>query len=268
MSNGNSNGLETQAPAKKADVTTKLIESFKELISQGVIRAGSKLPPERELSQRFGVSRASLRQALKVLEIMGVVSQRVGDGTYLSRDASTILSEPMQFMILMDSISYQELVEARMIVEPELAARAAERATSADLAALREAIDGMEGSESDPVRRVEQDLAFHNALFRAAGNRVCDLMFAVIHRAMLSSFMRTSACAKLRETIAYHKGIYSAIHARDPEAARQKMIDHLESTKRLLEEAQKLPSSQALADRIMPIVRAVPPRASLPETPQ
>src|SRR3954468_5173264 len=104
---------------RKEDVTVRLITIFKQLIAEGVLKPGGRLPAEREMAESFGVSRSSLRQALKVLEIMGVISQRVGDGTYLNAGAPSILSEPMEFLILLDGISFHELMEARLIVEPE-----------------------------------------------------------------------------------------------------------------------------------------------------
>src|SRR5580692_5002462 len=115
-------------------VTAKLIARIKGLIADHSIVPGSKFPPERELAKEFKVNRASLRQVLKVLEIMGVLTQRVGDGTYLSASAESILNEPLDFLVLLDDISHHELFETRLIVEPELTARAAARATDADLA--------------------------------------------------------------------------------------------------------------------------------------
>ncbi len=96
----------------KQDITRKLIRTFKTLISEGALASGQRLPPERDLAENFGVSRSSLRQALKVLEIMGVISQRVGDGTYLSTGAVPILGEPMEFLILLDGITSHELMES------------------------------------------------------------------------------------------------------------------------------------------------------------
>src|SRR5882672_435771 len=130
-------------PLIKEDVTVRLLSTFKRLISEGALVAGSRLPSERELAENFQVSRSSLRQALKVLEIMGVISQRVGDGTYLNAAAPTVLGEPMEFLILLNGISFHELMETRVIVEPELAARAATRATEDDLASLRREMAAM-----------------------------------------------------------------------------------------------------------------------------
>jgi GntR family transcriptional repressor for pyruvate dehydrogenase complex len=120
-------------PAPKQDLTNQLLARFKDLISERVLQPGMKLPPERELAPKFGVSRSSLRHALKVLETMGVVTQRVGDGTYVTANAGRILSEPLEFLLLLDGISAADVIDTRLIVEPELAARAAHQATTEDL---------------------------------------------------------------------------------------------------------------------------------------
>src|SRR5271168_5312805 len=122
------------------DLTTILIGRLKELISSREVSPGEKLPPERELAERFGVSRPSLRNALKVLEIMGVVSQRVGDGTYLNRDASQVLAVPFEFLFLMDETSMQDLVDIRLIIEPPLAARAAQWADAHEIEMLNRSL--------------------------------------------------------------------------------------------------------------------------------
>src|SRR5438477_4012388 len=163
---------EPRIESAKDDVTNQLLAEFKNLIAHRVLRPGVKLPPERDLAPRFGVSRSSLRHALKVLEIMGVVRQRVGDGTYITGSASSILSEPLEFLVLLDGISLFDLLETRIIVEPELAARAAERATSEDLADLRHSLDGIK-TEKDEKKRIDYDLAFHETIFRASGNLLC-----------------------------------------------------------------------------------------------
>jgi len=220
-------------PIQKGDVTTKLVTALKTMISDGTLSPGIKLPSERELSQKFGVSRPSLRQALKVLEIMGVLSQRVGDGTYLSTNASAILSEPMEFLVLLDGISHLELFEARMIVEPELAARAAARATAEDISILQRLIAEMETRINERGRQVELDIAFHDEIFRTAGNRVCRQMFSVIHRGILTSISRLSQRARLEEVVSEHKAICNAISRRNPDQARANMTEHLQKARSL-----------------------------------
>jgi len=225
-------------PPADTRVTAKLIRNIKRLISSGEIVPGAKFPPERELAKEFGVNRASLRQALKVLEIMGVLTQRVGDGTYLSASAELILKEPLDFLILLDDLSHHELMETRMIVEPELAARAAERATTEDLVSLRHAIAAMENCRTNQ-ERLEADLAFHQCIFRASGNRICHLMFNVIHRSVLTSMSQLSTRVPLDRPLTFHKRIFAAIQQRNPEDARRQMLEHISDTKALLASTPK-----------------------------
>lgn len=242
---------------RSGDITAKLIASFKSLIAEGTFAPGCKLPPERELARRFGVNRSSLRQALKVLQLMGVLSQRVGDGTYLSGNAANILREPIEFLILMGDISDAELFDARLIVESELAARAAERATVHDLNALQNAISAMEASASDQAR-IDADLAFHEAIFEASGNRVCCLIFSVIHRAILSSMSKIVRRATVERPLSFHKAIYSAIYRREADEARHKMAEHLLDAKSMLLSSHAKRAPQQLAERISPIPRKPP----------
>jgi GntR family transcriptional regulator, transcriptional repressor for pyruvate dehydrogenase complex len=223
---------------KDTRVTATLINKIKGLISTGALSPGSKLRPERELAKEFGVNRTSLRQVLKVLEIMGVLTQRVGDGTYLSASAEMILKEPIDFLVLLDDLSHHELLETRMIVEPELAARAAERATTEDLVGMRRAIAAMERCRTNN-ERLEADLAFHQCIFRASGNRICHLLFNVIHRSVLTSMYQLSARVPLDRPLGFHKRIFAAIQQRSPEEARRQMLEHIADTKTFLASTSK-----------------------------
>jgi GntR family transcriptional repressor for pyruvate dehydrogenase complex len=207
-------------------VTARLLADIKSMMASGELPPGAKLPPERELAKKFGVNRGSLRQVLKVLEIMGVLTQRVGDGTYLNASAESILNEPLDFLIALDDLTHHELFETRLIVEPELARRAAERATAADLAVLRKAIVDMENSKT-MKDRLDADMSFHEAIFRTAGNRICHLLFRVIHRTLLSSMDRLHGIVDRDQPLAAHKAIYKAIAGRNPDAARRHMQLHL-----------------------------------------
>ncbi len=219
-------------------LTARILEKIKRLIATGAVSPGEKFPPERELAKEFGVNRASLRQALKVLEIMGVLTQRVGDGTYLSASAELTLKEPLDFLVLLDDLSHHELLETRMIVEPELAARAAQRATAEDLIGLRKAIVAMEHCRTNE-ERLDADVAFHECIFRASGNRICHLLFRVIHRNLLTSMSKLSRRVPLDRPLTFHKRIYEAIQNREPEEARRQMLDHITDTKVSLTSTQK-----------------------------
>jgi len=216
-------------PARKAkDLTHTLVAGLKDMISSGELSPGGKLLPERELARLFGVNRGSIRQALKALDVMGIVHQRVGDGTYLTLDASTTLGAPLDFLILVDGISFQELFEARRIVEPELAARAASRRSDDDLEELGKAVAAMKANPAmDAEELADQDLRFHEAIWRASGNRVCQRMFSSLHRALSRSLTVTSSLRDEGTPVEAHEQMLRAIEAGEAERARSLMYEHL-----------------------------------------
>ena len=257
-------GLRAQSTtAGKEDITAMLIGVFKRLISEGSLVPGNRLPAERELAEMFGVSRSSLRQALKVLEIMGVISQRVGDGTYLNTAAPSILAEPLEFFILLDGLTFHELMEARLIVEPELAARAAARATPEDVAELHQVLNLMEESREDHRRFTEGDLLFHKTIFRLAGNRVCSLMFTVVHQSLERLIHLTSQLVEPEHTLQLHRRIYTAIRRKDADEARRRMTEHLEDARELFVRASALQAQSSLQSRIGELTSAVDGQAKL-----
>ncbi|MFN7927985.1 MAG: FadR/GntR family transcriptional regulator [Blastocatellia bacterium] len=251
------------APGKE-DVTAALITVFKRLISEGTLAPGHRLPAERELAEMFGVSRSSLRQALKVLEIMGVISQRVGDGTYLNTAAPTILAEPLEFLVLLDGISFHELMEARLIVEPELAARAALRATAEDLTELQQALADMEAYRDDHTHFIAYDVLFHQTIFRVAGNRVCSLMFTVVHQSLEKFISLTSQVVTPEHTLQFHKRIYAAIKRKNAEEARRRMAEHLEDAQDLLKQAADWHAQSSLQNRIGELAAKTPGKFPAP----
>jgi GntR family transcriptional repressor for pyruvate dehydrogenase complex len=232
--------------AAKGDVTHMLILRFQQLLADGVLSPGTKLPSERELAAYFKVARSSLRQALKVLEMMGVITQKVGDGSYLNGDASAVLAVPMEFLFLLDDTTVEELTELRLMIEPALAAKAAERATSSDLALLRQSINDLKESKGDRVRLVASDLLFHRTIFNASGNRLTGRLFQTIHRGMLNMIMVTSQLVDLEHTLAFHKPILAAIEARNPALAAKLMTDHLRDAAELLMQGRTQARAQAV----------------------
>jgi GntR family transcriptional repressor for pyruvate dehydrogenase complex len=237
-------------PRQKEAITAKLLSTFKQLISEGALAPGARLPAEREMASNLNVSRGSLRQVLKMLEIMGVVSQRVGDGTYLNAAAPSILAEPMEFLILLDGISFEELMEARLIVEPELAARAAAHGSPEQLAALRQSLLEMRENGDDLEALVEEDLRFHRTIFQMAGNRVCSIMFSIVHESLHKLMEITAQMADLEHTVKLHNRIYAAIRKGNPDEARARMFAHLADAKELLIRSSEERSQTRLGDRM------------------
>lgn len=212
------------------DLTHTLVAGLRQMIADGDLHHGAKLPAERDLAKRFSVNRASVRQALKALEVMGVVRQRVGDGTYLTQDASSTLSAPIDFLLLVDGITVNEMYEARKIFEPELAARAARRHTEEEMRALEDAVAEMKRyfQEGSLVGVAAGDQRFHRLILEMAGNRVCQRMFVPLHRTMTNSFAVSWSIHDYEHAIASHADIVAAIKSGDSEAARKAMSEHLD----------------------------------------
>lgn len=220
----------------RRDLTTTLLAGLKQMLADGELHPTDKLPPERDLARHFGVNRASLRQALKALEIIGVLRQRVGDGTYLTEDASETLNAPLDFLLLIDGITFGELYEARRVFEPELAARAARRHTGQEIAQLEENVAEMKRQlEAGFLPGIATcDQRFHLLIWQMAGNRVCLRMLAPFHRTMTNNFALQWSIAEYAIAVASHSDILQAIRAGDPERARWCMNEHLEQAESVL----------------------------------
>ena len=138
----------------------------------------------------------------------------------------------------------------RLMVEPALAAKAAERATSQHIALLRQSIVDLEHSKQDRVRLVASDILFHRAIFQASGNRLVGRLFHTIHRAMLNMIMVTSQMVDLEHTLHFHQPILHAIEQRNPELAARLMTDHLNDARDLLLNSRNQEQSRKLRDHL------------------
>src|SRR5215510_5967984 len=151
MATRNSNNFITaMEPIDRAGITELVVQRIKELLARGELRAGSRLPPERELADMLSISRPSLRTALKALSVMGIIRAKPGAGTYIAEEIPEVFTEPMHFMTLIHNTSVDELFEARRIIEAGLAELATERATTEDIAAMNKEIEAMRLAVGDP----------------------------------------------------------------------------------------------------------------------
>jgi len=208
-----------------ADICRKMVG---ELI-RGVWAEGEKIPAERELCRKLGVGRASLREALKALEIMGMIETRLGDGTYVCK-RSEFFSRPLLWAIASSSeADAHELVEARMVIEVELAGLAAEHASAEDLKLLGEQLERMTRAKKIPEEFVRADVGFHLAIGRAASNSI--LMNALhLIRNLLHDWILGAVSARgiADKACTQHRRILRAIQDHDRAAARKEMRRHLQ----------------------------------------
>ncbi|HVT91917.1 MAG TPA: FCD domain-containing protein [Bryobacteraceae bacterium] len=211
-------------------LTQSIVNEVRELIRTGELSLGSKLPPERELAHRLGVSRASLRQGVKALEQMGLVVSRVGVGNFVSEEmgGANLLSEPMQFAIQMKNISGPKLFELRRLLEVQVAGLTATRATDADIAMIERELRSMETHRADPREMADADYRFHLAIIKACGNEIFELIYAPISKTLWEDLRERMSLFDAGRIIELHHRIFQAIAARDAAMAMKAMEEHLE----------------------------------------
>ena len=216
--------------------TDQAIEGIRELIASGAVPPGGRLPKENELAARLGVSRGSLREAVRALELIGVVEARQGDGTYVTSLHASRLIEV--FSVLVDfsqDESLLELLEVRRLLEPAAAALAAARASADELAAVHDAMQAMEAA-GDPEALLAGDTAFHAAIAAATGNAaLASLLENLSGPTIRARVWRAATEARaIDETLAEHRRIIDALEARDPELARAASAVHVSGVERWL----------------------------------
>jgi GntR family transcriptional repressor for pyruvate dehydrogenase complex len=222
-------------PIAKTTLTESVFEKLVTSLLEGPWEAGDRIPPERELCQQLGIGRASLREALKALELIGMLECRVGDGTFVL-PRSEFLSRPLLWAITgTDKAELRDIVEARKVMEGEIAALAAERATTEEADEIGAAVADLRAGIAEPVRALEADIRFHLALAKAAHNKV---LFNAVQ--LLRNLLGQWLLLKLRmpeapvRVLQQHEAIYTAIRHRDPSRARAEMLQHLSEMGHLL----------------------------------
>ncbi len=197
-------------------------------IERGRLRPGDRLPAERDLAIRIGVSRPSVRAGLRSLAAMGAVQTRHGSGTYITEGPPVLDSKPLRLLAALHGFSPEQMLEARRVLEMGIAGLAAERATGDHLATMAEEVSGMFASVDDPAEFLTHDLRFHRAVAAAAGNPILASMTEMIATLYFEHRRRAPRTPEqLREAALLHRNIYQAMRGHDPERARWEMGRHL-----------------------------------------
>jgi GntR family transcriptional repressor for pyruvate dehydrogenase complex len=218
-------------PIRAEDLTENVVRQIKGSILRGVIKPGEQLPPERELAALLKISRGSLRQALKALQIMGVLEVIHGSGTYLADAAEAILRDPEDLLVPLRGHSFAEMYEARRAMEAESAASAALRATEQDLQKMHSEIEAMRKSLTNTRRFIERDKAFHHHIAIASGNSVFIWFIELLQKVLAQGQLIHARSERMHILIDEHLRILNAIEAREPDIARHEMLSHLTLSK-------------------------------------
>ena len=210
-------------------VTDEAIAGIKQMIVSGEIGPGDRLPPEKELSEKLGLSRSSLREAVKALEVIRVLDVRRGDGTYVTSLEPQLLLEAMSFVVdLHQDDSILEIFAVRRMLEPQATALAAREASDDDVADIRSLLDSL-GADPDIDELIAHDIDFHHRVARSTGNAyLASLLESLSGRTVRARVWRAiTEGGSVERTIGEHHAILDAVANRDPNLASALMTAHV-----------------------------------------
>ncbi|HEX5502828.1 MAG TPA: FadR/GntR family transcriptional regulator [Thermomicrobiales bacterium] len=219
-------------PVQRSRLYQQVVVQVCQLIQRGQIRPGDRLPPERELAEQFGVGRSSIREALRALEVAGLIESRHGSGAYVRDVPLDGIFAPLPLAFLASGDVVGDMWEMRAIVEPELAARAALRAQPDELAALERNLERQRAAMAAPRGGDDflvADREFHTIIARASCNEVAVRVVHLLNQSLFESrrhFIAGDDRVRLAHTM--HQEVFAALRSRDPQRAREAMRRHLQ----------------------------------------
>lgn len=228
-------------PIRPKKISEEIVEQIRALIAQGQLKPGERVPSERDLATMIGVSRPSVREAIMVLEAMGLVESRQGGGTFVRSLTEQSIVDPLEGLVTNNTDLLQDLSEVRIGLESWSAYLAAQNATDDELRIMDQYLDEMRKLAPTGGWPAEVDTRFHYAITHASHNTIQIHVLNSIHslfkatiEVALFEFYRREGYAQL--LLEQHEAIYEAIASHNPQLARQKMIEHLSIVKQKMSE--------------------------------
>ena len=227
-------------PVKKMKIYEEIVAKVKDMIEEGRLKSGEKLPGERELAEVFHVSRSSVREALRSLESHGYLESRQGDGTYIAKQPVESLVTPLASVILTEKDGQMELFEMRRMIEPHVAYLAAERATPEEILMMEEALELQEEEIAQGGTGTEVDKSFHYLMAKATKNkvfiRIADSIMDLLAESR-DKYLQVEG--RPEKSILRHRQLLEAIKAGDQDLAAKIMREHLTDIENSLFAAQR-----------------------------
>lgn len=221
---------------QKSSVSLQAAEAIKSLIVAGELGSGDALPPERDLAVMLGISRPSVREAIRVLTAMNVVEPRHGGGTYVTSLDPRLLARPINFLLQIDPSGFLDLFEVRQVLEVAAARLAAPKITEEMLGSLDELVGAAAAALRQPARYSEIDFELHAKVVEATGNPIYLSLYESVSDLLVEIRRRTARVQAVRnQDQDDHLAIVAALRVRDADAAAAAMHDHLERMRSVLE---------------------------------
>jgi len=223
-------------PIKKTRVAEEIADRIRVLILDGTLPPGRPLPGERLLATRFGVSRGSVRDAFRLLETIGLLEARHGQGTFPRELDVNRLVSPLASILTYRRDLREELLDVRRMFEPAVAGVAAVRASDEDLADLQRILETQRRKLAAGGSAIVEDTAFHAVLARATGNRVVMRIMETLNNLLIESRKLTlKQKGRPERSIQGHEAVVAALRRRDADAAAEAMREHIEQIANLLQ---------------------------------
>ena len=219
---------------RKEGAAEKVVRRILDLVTSGNLKAGDKLPAERKLIEIFGLSRPTLREALRSLSILGVIEMRHGGGAYVTDLRAESLLAPLDFFVSLSGDNVQEVFACRRLIECEIARECARSASADDISDLEAMVAAQKQVEDDPIGFRILDSEFHEKLFDIAGNSVMERLALGFYNMGLEARRAATALPKVtKQSVKDHAEIVEGIKLGDPDktgAAMERHIRHIEET--------------------------------------
>jgi GntR family transcriptional repressor for pyruvate dehydrogenase complex len=230
------------APIKKTRIPEEIADRIRLLILDGTLPAGRPLPSERILARRFGVSRGSIRDGLRMLEMIGLLETRHGQGTFPQELTVDRLVAPLASVLTYRRDLQDELLDVRRMFEPAVARVAATRVTDEDLADLQRVLETQRRKLKTGQSAIIEDTAFHAVLARATRNRVVVRIMETLNDLLVESRKLTlRQSGRPARSIKGHEAVVAALRRRDAEGAARAMRAHINEIADLLHHAREFP---------------------------
>ena len=216
-------------PVKRSRLWEDIVTQILQLMSDGNLTAGSRLPSERELASRLGVSRPSVREAMRQLELMGVIESRQGAGAFVKEVSDEDLVQPLALLLRGRKHLLRDILETRKVIEPQLARLAAQQAMPSDVAQLEDMVCRQRAKVQAGKLAIEEDTVFHHLLAQASGNRVLLLLVESCMDLLRESRKRNlQSPERANRSVEGHADLLQAIKDHDADRAFELMVRHLD----------------------------------------